>query len=200
MQPTDILKGEHRVIEQVLDCLEQIAAEAGDQGRVAAEPAREAISFFRNFADRCHHGKEEAHLFPAMEAKGFPRDAGPTGVMLHEHEAGRAHIRAMDEAIDQAAAGEAPAVAQFCEHAGGYVGLLREHISKEDHCLFSMADRAFSAADQAALLAKFEQVEAHDIGEGVHQRFLDLANRLADRYGLPRAQASSGHACGCGHH
>ena len=200
MNPTEILKSEHRVIEQVLDCLEQIAAECRAQGRLEAESAREAIDFFRNFADRCHHGKEEAHLFPAMEAKGFPRDAGPTGVMLHEHEAGRAHVRAMDEAVAQAAAGDAAAVAQFCEHAGGYVELLREHISKEDHCLFAMADRAFSAADQAALLAKFEHVEAHDMGEGTHQRFLDLANRLADRCHVARAQAPAGRACGCGHH
>lgn len=200
MNPTDILKGEHRVIEQVLDCLEQISAECGTQGRLEPEPARDAIHFFRKFADRCHHGKEEAHLFPAMEAKGFPRDGGPTGVMLHEHEAGRGHIRAMDDAIEQAAAGDATAVAQFCEHAVGYVELLREHISKEDHCLFGMADRAFNAEDQAALLAKFEHVEAHDMGEGTHQRFLELANRLADRFHVARAQAPACHACGCGHH
>ncbi len=200
MNPTDILKGEHRVIEQILDCLEQIAAECRTHARLEAEPARDAINFFRNFADRCHHGKEEAHLFPAMEAKGFPRDGGPTGVMLHEHEAGRGHIRAMDEAIEQAADGDATAVTQFCEHAVGYIELLREHISKEDHCLFGMADRAFNAADQTALLAKFEHVEAHDMGEGTHQRFLDLANRLADRYHVVRAQAPAGHVCGCGHH
>ena len=40
-----------------------------------------------------------------MEAKGFPREGGPTGVMLHEHELGRAHVRGMDEAIELAAAG-----------------------------------------------------------------------------------------------
>mgnify|MGYP000753666721 CR=1 FL=1 len=44
----------------------------------------EAVDFFRMFADRCHHAKEENHLFPAMEAKGMPREGGPTGVMLYE--------------------------------------------------------------------------------------------------------------------
>jgi hemerythrin-like domain-containing protein len=201
MNPTEILKSEHRVIEQVLECLEKIGAEARSLGRLDAEAARDAIDFFRNFADRCHHGKEEAHLFPAMEAKGFPREGGPTGVMLHEHEQGRAYIRAMDETVERAAAGHPAAVTQFCAHAQGYVDLLREHISKEDHCLFGLADRALSPTDQDRLLEQFERVESEHMGEGTHQRFLDVANRLADRYGVARAQsAGAGPEWACGHH
>jgi len=85
MRPTEILMQEHRVIEQVLDCLERMAqrVEAGDE--LDLESAKQAIDFFRNFADRCHHGKEEDCLFPLLEQKGFSREQGPTGVMLHEH-------------------------------------------------------------------------------------------------------------------
>ena len=71
MKPSDILKQEHRVIEQVLDCLEKMAGNGRRTAR-AMPVGAQAIDFFRNFADRCHHGKEEAHFFPAMEAKGFP--------------------------------------------------------------------------------------------------------------------------------
>ena len=105
MKPTEILSGEHRIIEQVLDCLEKIAQNCATEGRLDRTSAEQALDFFRNFADRCHHGKEETHLFPAMEAKGFPRQGGPTGVMLSEHEQGRAYIRGMAEVIDRAAAG-----------------------------------------------------------------------------------------------
>ena len=85
MKPTEILSAEHRVIEQVLNCLEKMAAQAEKTGTLDKVSATDAVNFFRTFADQCHHGKEEAHLFPAMEAKGFPRQGGPTGVMLHEH-------------------------------------------------------------------------------------------------------------------
>jgi len=79
--------------------------------------------------------------------------------------------------------------------------LLREHIAKEDHCLFGMADQALSPADQARLLEQFERVESEHMGEGTHQRFLDLANRLAARYGVTKVQpAASCHGHGCGHH
>ena len=163
MKPTEILSDEHRVIEQVLACLEAIVRQAKSAGRLDGPSAQDAVAFFRNFADRCHHGKEEAHLFPALEAKGFPREGGPTGVMLDEHERGRAHVRGMDENIEAAAPGDAAALERFAGHAEGYLVLLREHIHKEDHILFQLADRAFSADDQQRLLAAFQKVEAEEV-------------------------------------
>ena len=197
MKPTDILSSEHRVIEQVLDCLEKIIADANHTGKINDVDAGDAVSFFRTFADQCHHGKEEVHLFPAMEARGFPRHGGPTGVMLSEHETGRACVRAMMAAIPDGARGDTAAVQQFSESGRQYVALLRQHIQKEDHCLFGMANQALSEADQAALLEKFEKVEAEEMGVGTHEKFLGIANALAEKYGVTRKEAV--HA-GCCHH
>ena len=199
MKPTEILSGEHRIIEQVLDCLEKIARNCATEGRLDKTSAEQALDFFRNFADRCHHGKEETHLFPAMEAKGFPRQGGPTGVMLDEHEQGRAHVRGMADAIEGAAAGKSEAVAQFVTHAQGYVGLLREHIEKEDHCLFAMANQALADDDQQRLLEAFEHVEHEHMGLGTHEKFLTMADELADRFGVKRAVGNSSPSCGCQH-
>jgi hemerythrin-like domain-containing protein len=163
--------------------------------------AREAIDFFRNFADRCHHGKEETHFFPAMEAKGFLRDAGPTGVMLREHDEGRAFIRGMNEAVESATAGVLSACEEFVQNAEGYLDLLRQHIYREDHCLFGMADQAFSEFDQKKLLDAFARVEAEEIGKATHEKYLRLANELAERWNVPKAEASQATlpVCGCGH-
>ena len=155
IMPTEILSQEHRVIEQVLDCLEAMTQNCAAEGRLDKTSAEQALDFFRNFADRCHHSKEETYLFPAMEAKGFPRQGGPTGVMLAEHEQGRAHIRGMADAIEEAAGGEPEAVTRFVMHARGYVSLLREHIEKEDHCLFTMANQTLTEDDQDRLRGGF---------------------------------------------
>ncbi|NLE37075.1 MAG: hemerythrin [Pirellulaceae bacterium] len=187
MKPTEILSNEHRVIEQVLQCLGKIADEAASNGKLDKESAEKAVSFFRNFADRCHHGKEETHLFPAMEARGFSRGCGPTGVMLAEHELGRQHVRGMAENVESAASGDAAAVEHFTEHARAYIELLTNHIQKEDHCLFPMADQAFSDDDQKTLLSAFHRVESEEMGEGVHEGYLTIANELADHYGVARA-------------
>lgn len=200
MKPTDILSNEHRVIEQVLDCLLKMVSRAVEQRVLEKEPARQAIDFFRNFADRCHHGKEEAHLFPAMEARGFVRDGGPTGVMRLEHEQGRQYVGAMDQAVESAAEGDVEAIRQFAESAQRFVQLLRAHIEKEDHCLFSMANQTFSEQEQCDLLMKFDQVETEEIGTDVHAKYLKIADDLAARYEVARRPMMHGSAapCSCG--
>jgi hemerythrin-like domain-containing protein len=200
MKPTDILMEEHRVIEQVLAVLERMAAQAREKGALDPEHATDAVEFFRNFADRRHHMKEETHLFTKMEARGFPREGGPTGVMLYEHEQGRAHVRAMAELIMASAAGEPGASKRWAEHAHAYIGLLRQHIEKEDHCLFAMANQALTEQDQEELAELFEQAEQEELGRGAHERYFKIANDLAETYGVPKAAASSrGCGCGCSH-
>lgn len=200
MKPTDVLSNEHRVIEQVLNCLERMVCTAGASGILDGESAVQAVEFFRMFADKCHHGKEEARLFPLMEARGFSRDNGPTGVMLAEHEMGRHHVGGMAAEIENAARGDAEALHRFSQHAESYIALLREHIQKEDHCLFSMANQVLTPEDQSRLQAEFERVETEEMGEGTHEKYLGIANALADRYGVTKVQITEGAMTCCGHH
>ena len=201
MQATDILMNEHRVIEQVLDCLDAVVAKTRKTSRLDRTSAEQILDFLREFADHCHHGKEENHLFPWLERHGFSRQMGPTGVMLREHTLGRHHIHQMTAAVNGAAQGVAADVENFCHNAQTYVQLLREHIHKEDHCLFAMAAQVATPQDDAELLSAYAAVEEHDIGAGVHERYLALADELASRLGVQRrlSAALESTGCGCGH-
>jgi hemerythrin-like domain-containing protein len=199
-RPTEILSAEHRVIEQVLAVLEKMSDRARTEGEVCLSSARDAIAFLRTFADKCHHGKEEARLFPAMERHGLPADAGPTAVMRAEHEMGREAVRRMDEAVVAHAKGDASAASRFAYHAHGFVELLREHIAKEDQVLFPMADRMLPPAVQTELLADFETAEREEMGEGTHEAMLEVAERLCAKWGVTAGDAlAKAHACGCAH-
>jgi hemerythrin-like domain-containing protein len=120
--------------------------------------------------------------------------------MLSEHEQGRAYVRGMDASLADAAAGDKAAQARFVENATNYVRLLRDHIEKEDHCLFTMANQALTDSDQNRLLAAFSKVESEDMGHGTHEKYLRIADELADRYGVSRTTAVAPHAHCCGHH
>lgn len=201
MKPTEILSSEHRIIEQVLDCVEAIAAQAHETSALDVDSARKAIEFLKNFADKCHHGKEEERLFPLMESKGFSPDFGPTGVMRSEHAQGREQIKGMEQALNDFEGGNADGVNAYIRNAQAYVALLRQHINKEDHCLFSMADSAFSPEDQVGLLKSFEEFEIEDMGSGEHERFLRLADCLADKLGVAKVSAENrAHSDFCSHH
>lgn len=202
MQPTDILMAEHRLIEQVLNCLEKILQQAAADQKLEKEPALEAIDFCRSFADGCHHAKEEAHLFPVMEANGFSGGCSPVAVMQREHELGRLYIQGMTAAVEGASTGDPEALKWFIQHGQSYVKLLREHIHKEDICLFPAANHRLTENDQQQLLTAFEKIEAEEIGKGTRAKYLALANHLADHFGVPRVEVDHpkhDSGCGCGH-
>lgn len=165
--------GRPEAILGALALLEHLA-----QGMRAGVPADRSalewlIAFFKTFGDRCHHFKEEQHLFPALERRGVPRDGGPVGVMLAEHEEGRALLRAM-----RPEGGE-----ETAEAIRAYARLLRAHIDKENGVLFPLADHVLAAEDQQRLLAAFDAVEAEAVGPDIHERL------LADLVRLERAVA-----------
>jgi hemerythrin-like domain-containing protein len=189
------------VIEQVLDCLEILAQRAETANELDIESANQAVDFFSNFADRCHHGKEEGCLFPLLEEKGFSREQGPTGVMIHEHEEGRRHVRGMAAASRAVASGNQASISDFVVHAKAYTQLLREHIQKEDQCLFQMADKVLGEQDQLQLLKSFSHVEHDDLGPGTHEKYLNIAIELTKRYGVTGQDKDSlAVASCCGHH
>ena len=148
----------------------------------------DAADFVKGFADGCHHKKEEGVLFPTMVAKGLPQRSGPIAVMLAEHDEGRAYIRGMREAATSLdAAGPmagAPASRQaVVANARGYAQLLRAHIAKEDGILFPMAAEVIPVGEQPAVVDAFEHVEHEETGEGVHEKYLALADRLEKEAG-----------------
>jgi hybrid cluster-associated redox disulfide protein len=180
MTPTETLKHEHQIIQLVLNGAEREAAAIRGGAPVDAEAVERMVDFFRNFVDRCHHGKEERYLFPALVAKGFSPEAGPVAVMLHEHEQGRAAVRAIAAALPGAREGDAPQRAALADALLAYVELLRGHIFKENNVLFPMADQVLPEVEQAGLAQRFEQVEAEEIGPGVHERYHALAHELGE--------------------
>jgi hemerythrin-like domain-containing protein len=181
MRATDELKEEHRVIERVLSVIDAAVAR---QGRgLSPEFFVRVVYFIRNFADICHHGKEEDNLFPAMERRGIPGHDGPVGVMRVEHDRGRAYVREVDEAAKRLTAGDATAMATALRNAAGYAALLRQHIDKEDNILYMMANQVLTESDQRALVAKFEEIELERMGPARRAEFLKLVAQLEAEVG-----------------
>lgn len=157
--PGAYLHREHRTIERVLRVLDLLVRRAADGRGFETDAFARCITFLHAFADVCHHAKEEDVLFPALEARGIPRDSGPIGVMLHEHRLGRVLVSQMSAALDDVRRGAHDAAPRFCGVAREYIELLRQHIFKEDHVLFRMADNVLSNADGAALCGRLCSVD-----------------------------------------
>lgn len=166
--PTDVLRQEHEVILRALTILERFGRDMAQSKSVKLETLRWLADFFKTFADQCHHAKEETHLFPVLEKYGVPKEGGPLGMMLGEHEQGRALVRTFAQADPQTAP----------EAIRRFVTLLREHIDKENEVLFPMSDEILPPQEQQTLLKAFEAAEQETAGPEVHRRFHEGLERL----------------------
>ena len=55
---------------------------------------------------------------------------------------------------------------------------MRQHIMKENHILFELADRVIPAIEHSQIEADFEKVECEQIGPGSHEKYRALARKL----------------------
>lgn len=160
------LRHEHDVILRALAILERAGERLGSGRGVDKAALSELVELIRTFADKVHHGKEEDTLFPALRAKGVGALLAP---FLEEHDEGRGYLKTL--------ASVAPP-AERAAAARRYVGLLRDHIERENGVLFPMADDVLNPDEHAQLAKRYVEVEQRVIGPGVHERLLAALDRL----------------------
>jgi hemerythrin-like domain-containing protein len=183
MKAIQDLRMEHDAVRLTLRVLERIAQEIERHDSLDnPQHVGQLLEFFTIFVDKCHHGKEEELLFPAMEQAGVARDKGPIGVMLREHELGRECVQKMKAAFPRIKAGEPRAAKDFVRSARDYISLLNQHIDKENNVLFPMAERQLSEATLEELSKGFERIEEQKIGVGKHEEFHKMIDQLESAY------------------
>jgi hemerythrin-like domain-containing protein len=183
MQPIKDLKMEHDAVQVTLRILDKICQQFEiPVKKFDIQHMDQLLEFFRVFVDKCHHGKEEELLFPALETIGVSHKGGPIEVMLHEHQQGREYVRIMADAIDQFKKGDWTSADEFVKTAREYINLLNQHIYKENNVLFPLAEKHLSKEELARLSEGFELIETKKIGIGRHDEFHKMLDDLESTY------------------
>jgi hemerythrin-like domain-containing protein len=182
MKPTEDLIHEHKAIGIMLGVMTAIAGNVTKGKEFDVLEIDKVVDFLRTFADKCHHGKEENVLFPALIAAGMPKENGPVGVMLHEHDLGRGYIKEISDGANSYKSGNMAAIQTMSGAMLKYVTLLQNHIQKENNILFPMADRILSPAKQNEISQQFEKIEEEIVGHGVHEQYHELLTQLKSNY------------------
>jgi len=187
---------EHELIVQVLASLQMLAETLNEGGPVSRPEVADFGRFFAEFADRCHHGKEEDRLFRAMVASGFPPESGPIGVMLSEHEAGRQEVRVLRAIGGGSGPLSSEETAAIIDCAAQFVPLLYGHIQKENNILYPMAQRALPPAELARLDQSCADFDRQVLGPEELSRLKDLAASLVRRFPADPAELAAHASCG----
>lgn len=182
MIATQQLKDEHEDIKLMLNIMETISDNLKKGKELNVTHYEKVLEFIKGFADKCHHGKEEDILFPAMENHGMSKEGGPIAVMLHEHQLGRDHIKSLSTALKLFKGGNKTAINSIISYSMSYVSLLRNHIEKENNVLFIMADKILDETEQSKIFDAFEKLEVEKIGLGKHEEYHHLLKELKSIY------------------
>jgi len=171
---TQVMVDEHKLILRMIALVEQNTALLEEGKFRNWQFYLDAVDFIRNYADRFHHAKEEDVLFVALIKNGMPEKQSPIEAMHMEHDQGRAHVRAMEEAAQKALDGETGQATIIAEHAKSYATLLRGHIEKEDDILYPLAERVLPEEVRSAMLTAYQTAEAQtpELGEK-YQRMVE---------------------------
>jgi hemerythrin-like domain-containing protein len=176
--PTQMLEDEHLVIAKVVGAAPMLADRLEAAQLVDVETLWGVVEFMRTFADKCHHGKEEELLFPALANKGIPMQGCPVGALTAEHIRGRVLVKELAEAAEACQRGEPTAQEAVVKSLRGIAALYPNHIWKEDYLLFPLTEKVLSMEEQLSLYQQFELVEER-VGREVHRRLERFAEGLS---------------------
>ena len=182
MKATQQLKDEHEGIKLMLNIMEKISIDINTGKELNTVHYEKIIDFIKVFADKCHHGKEEDILFPALVNHGIPNEGGPIAVMLGEHQSGRSYIQSLSNAFEKFKEGNKSATSDIISSSTNYVLLLRNHIEKENNILFMIADKVLTEEEQSKIFDDFETLEVEKIGIGKHEEYHKLLKELKGIY------------------
>lgn len=177
--PFTMLVEEHKFILKVVAACTAISRKLTAGEKVDAGLLLRIVEFMQQFADKCHHGKEEDLLFPALEKAGVPSTGCPLEALRAEHTKGRLLVAQLSDSSNEYARSVTGASGGIINALNGIAKLYPNHIWKEDVMVFPMADRLFSPEKKKELLMEFEEVEAN-LGHDVHCQFISFAEKLND--------------------
>ncbi|MCB2192986.1 MAG: hemerythrin domain-containing protein [Deltaproteobacteria bacterium] len=186
MQPIGPLMHEHRLIERMVGLVAE-QAEAIKRGIAPdSEFIEDAVEFFRVYADRCHHGKEEELLFKELGSKDLtPELSAIMQELIEEHKQGRSLVASLYQANKKyrKEGGDSQSVVELLNELSSFYPA---HIEKEDKHFFFPVMEYFTREQMDSMLEDFNTFDR----QMIHELFL----QRVDNWEKVSEQSGSGNA------
>jgi hemerythrin-like domain-containing protein len=175
MKPIGPMMREHRLIERMLALLNRELGAIETMQEADPVFIETAVDFFRTFADRTHHGKEEEIYFRDLDGKDLaPEHRRIMEELVAEHVQARRQVKALVEANERYAAGERECLEDIKRILTTLIDFYPRHIEKEDKHFFFPTQEYFSRAEQDAMLEEFKDFDAMMI----HDKYSSVVERI----------------------
>jgi hemerythrin-like domain-containing protein len=156
MKPIGPLMIEHRLIERMITLLSDVLESIKKKNEANTGSVNAGVDFFRTYADRTHHGKEEEIFFKELSMKELSAaDRTMMGRLIQEHIWARQAVSKLSAANERYARGDGDALKDMLYELEKIVTFYPIHIEKEDKDFFLPVMKYFSKQEQNAMLDEF---------------------------------------------
>jgi len=166
MKPIGPLMIEHRLIERMVTMLGGALETMKKKMEVNTDLINAGVDFFRMYADRTHHGKEEEIFFRDLSMKELSaEDKTMMERLIQEHIWARQAVTKLAAAHARYVSGDRDALKEMICELEKIVTFYPVHIEKEDKDFFLPVMKYFSKQEQHAMLEefwKFDQSMIHE--------------------------------------
>ncbi len=178
MKITQILIDEHIMILKGLSFL-RIARDMIENNQHPSKVFfQKAVFFFRNYADKYHHYKEEFLMFGFLAQKREGQLDLEIGSLRHQHEIGRQSLTKLEKSLNGYEMKNEIAITSLLENLASFISILSRHIYREDHLFFPMVEKELSKGDKELLKKQFQlEEDALKIRNPVEES-LELLNKM----------------------
>jgi hemerythrin-like domain-containing protein len=155
--PVEILIIEHKLILQAVEAIKKKTDNSQTSQTVNPNDIGVIVDFFRTYADRFHHGKEEGLLFRALAQKKLNADDDKIMKdLMQEHAFARKTVTALEAAKESYTSGNKQAFQQVIEKLTTLTTFYPKHIEKEDEHFFYPSMQYFTPQEQKEMIAEFK--------------------------------------------
>jgi rubredoxin/hemerythrin-like domain-containing protein len=177
---------EHRLIEEMVSALKLEFTRENEQKTANFVFLETAIDFFKTYADRCHHGKEEHILFLRLAEKTLSAEhAKIMRELTEEHSYARRTVEELAAAKDLFAQGEVDSPQEIENLLQKLADFYPKHIAKEDAQFFYPAMAYFTGEEQEKMMQDFWDFDKQLIHEK-YQAIVENALAMVRRADLTK--------------
>lgn len=177
IMPIGPLMIERRLIERIIPLLKSEIERLNKTNKISPSFVPAAVDFFRVYADKCHHGKEEDVLFNGLLKKPLkPEHKKIIQELLDDH------VNARKLAGRLESAGNTCSGKDVIENLKALSELYPVHIDKEDKHFFIPVMQYFSKEEQARMLSEFREFDRKII----HEKYRGVVEYLETEHGFRR--------------
>lgn len=186
MKPIGPLMWEHRLIEKMVQLLQSETRRLSEQQEANILLLDQAVDFFRTYADRTHHGKEEDILFRALAAKPLSKEHKKImEELIEEHVQARKKVGELVEARNLYLKGSKRNLTAIVNCLKDLTAFYPKHILKEDKHFFFPCLDYFSQDEQDRMLQEFWEFDR----QMIHEKYTALVeNFLGQKIMRPKAR------------